>query len=736
MKPEMSVSSNQRAIAGRWLWVLGVATIVFGARLREVQLHSGPTPVLDQWDAEGLEILVPWLQGKLSLSAFFAPHNEHVHLWTRLLAWCQAAWLGRWDPQLQATFNAALHAGFAGAFAGWLRRRLPFWPAMALSVLVVVLASLPFSWENSTWGFQAHTPLALLFVFFHIRGSFEYAPGTAAWWRAQAAGLAALFTYGSMWAAPAAVLLTAIWTAAPGRRRWIPAVVLTVSGIALLLVARGRQDPAATLSLGAHSPREFLAAFLLQLGWPAAWPGACLVMGFPAFLLALQLRRRPEANALDRIVVALAVWATAQSAAYAYARGGGYIGFVSRYGDLLALGVAANVIALWRLAQNCRAWRILPAAVFAGVWLVVLAQGLQMISTRGHTEYFHERSSHWAQVRREAVTQYLTTHDATVLTSPEVRAVLYPNPQVVARVLNQPGLVKLLPRALRPNAAQARGDFWSAIAAEIRSLSVALVCSGGIILLLGVWLSCRKIQPTSPALIWVAHPVQSRLLFLLAAVAAGLVLLWPRPLEFSAEKRRRELLAPASAVKDLSFRITSGPSPASGSVNGGAALWPDALRAHFCGTLIGSAGFTGTVESSTFGLTSPWLIIPFAGFPVSAGNGLYLRIEDASGNTLKEFVFTGTNPAELDFWTLDVREFKGLSARVVLYDGRADTESWVAVAAPQRTSDPEQAAVNRLERAEEPTRFGQNSLALMAIASALAGTISLIHVRRSPKVPT
>ena len=373
-------------MAGRWLWVLGVAGVVFAARLREIHLHAGETPFKDQWEAEARQILVPWLEGKLSWRAFFTPHNEHVPAWARLLAWLQAAWLGRWDPQLQATFNALLQGCFAGVVAGWLRRSLPRWPAFGLTVLVVVLGSLPFSWENSTWGFQSHTPLALLFVFLHLHGSFARPAGSTGWWLAQAAGLAALFTYGSRWAAPAAVMLTALWTAAPDRRRWMAAALLAAVGLTLLISARVRQDPGLTQALTAHTPREFLAAFLLQLGWPAVWPGACILLWLPSFLLALQLRRRAQADNFDRVVVALAVWAAAQAAAFAFARGGGYIGFVSRYGDLLALGVTANGIALWRLAQASRSWRVLPAAVLALVWLATVAQGLQLISTRGHTE--------------------------------------------------------------------------------------------------------------------------------------------------------------------------------------------------------------------------------------------------------------------------------------------------------------------------------------------------------------
>lgn len=719
-------------MAGRWLWVAGAAGVVFAARLGEIQLHSSASPFLDQWDAEARQILVPWLQGQLTWPAFFAPHNEHVPAWTRLMAWLQAVLLGRWEPQLQATFNAALHGAFAGVVAGWLRRTLPRWPACGLTLLVVILGSLPFSWENSTWGFQSHTPLALLLVFLHIRGSFNRPPGSAGWWWAQAAGLAGLFTYGSMWAAPAAVMLTALWTAAPDRRRWIAAAVLAAGGVALLFFARARQDPAATLALSAHSPQEFLADFLLQLGWPAVWPGACVVLCLPAFLLALQLRRQARAENLDRIILALAVWAAAQAAAFAFGRGGGSIGFVSRYGDLLALGVTANGIALWRLGQACRSWRVWAAVGLALVWLATVALGLQLISTRGHTEYFHERSAQWANLRRDAVYQYLATRDISHLSSTEVRAMLYPNPEIVARVLDQPGLAALLPVSLRPDPARTRGDYLSAAAAQVRSLWAELAASGAVVLLLGFWLAGRNANAPAPSCVLTPDPWPAPVFFLLALLAGGLVFLWPHPLQFSAEKRRQDMLVAPSTLKDLTFQVTTGPPSTPDILIGGAALWPDELRQRFFGTLLGGPAFTGTVESSLFPITTPWLIIPFAGFPASAGNGLYLRVEDARGNTLNEFICPGPNPAEIDFWAVDVREFIGRSARVVLYDGRSDTESWVAAAPPQPASSPEQAAIDRQKRAEEPTRFGQVSLGLIALAALLLGALSALTSRRRP----
>ncbi|MEO6875656.1 MAG: hypothetical protein ABI222_12625 [Opitutaceae bacterium] len=732
MNPAPSASAEQGGMAGRWLWFLGVTGIVFAARLRELHLHGSETPSLDQWDVEARQILVPWLQGKLSWTAFFTPHNEHVPAWTRLLAWLQAALLGRWDPQLQATFNAVLHGVFVGAFSSWLRRALPLAPALGLTVLAVVLAALPFGWENSVWGFQAHTPLALLFVFWHIHGSFTRRPGSTAWWLAQAAGLAGLFTYGSMWAAPAAVVATALWTAAPDRRRWIVPALITAGGIALMLFARSRQAPVHTLTLTAHTPQEFLASFLLQLGWPAAWPGACVLLFVPSFLLALQLRRRAAAENFDRVVLALAVWAAAQAAAFAYGRGGGYFGFVSRYGDLLALGVAANGIALWRLVQGTRAWRLGPAALLALVWLLAVSQGLREITTRGHTLYFHEHSELWALFRRDAVRHYLATKDLAALSTPEVREVLYPDPQGVASVLDQPGLVALLPVSLRPHATRVRGDFVSAIDSRVRTLWAAFAASGIVLLLLAAWLVRGHPLPPVPTFAYAADPWRVPLLGLLALASGCLVFLWPKPFEFSAEKRWLALLAPRGTVEGLTWHITTETTFDKDNLTGGANLLPGEFRNLFYGTHIDGPSFIGSAQSSLFPIKSPWLVIPYAGFPVSPGNALLLRIEDASGKTLAELACPGPNPAfnAIDFWAVDVRAFSGRSARLVFHDGRNDAEGWIAAAPPQAVKGPERAASFRRDRASEPTRFGQASLGIMALASLLLAALAAFFSRR------
>ncbi|HQY61325.1 MAG TPA: hypothetical protein PK141_08020, partial [Polyangiaceae bacterium] len=66
---------------------VGAAALVYCARLREIHQYTGDIAHNDQWKIEAADILAPWINGALSPWAFFAPHFEHVPLWSRLTSW-------------------------------------------------------------------------------------------------------------------------------------------------------------------------------------------------------------------------------------------------------------------------------------------------------------------------------------------------------------------------------------------------------------------------------------------------------------------------------------------------------------------------------------------------------------------------------------------------------------------------------------------------------------------------
>jgi hypothetical protein len=382
---------------------------------------------------------------------------------------------------------------------------------------------------------------------------------------------------------------------------------------------------------------------------------------------------------------------------------------------LLALGVLANAFALWRLLQGMKRVRSrILISLFTLTWGYVLAPGLQWVSARAHTEYFHQQSALWSSIRSEAVSDYLATKSHESLSTPEVRNVLFPDPTIVADVLDTPGLSDLLPVQLRPNATRTRGDFLSASTARLRSLWHPIGWSGIFIFLLGIILSWRYSNDSKSALLSVAKKSSLPWLAGLSIGAVTLVFLWPMPLEFNTHKRWEKMLIPAGYIGPLSFLITTPTTYVVDNLTGGASLWPEDFRNTFYGTHIDGPSFTGSAKSSPFTLESPWLVIPIAGFPQSAGNSIGLRIEGTDSQVINEIGCQEPNPTSIGFWQVDVQSHIGQQARIVFNDGRTDHEGWIAAASPQPTVDKDLAANLNTAWAMEETSSAHLSLGFIS----------------------
>ncbi|SDS25270.1 hypothetical protein [Opitutus sp. GAS368] len=709
-----------------WCWALGAAGLVLAARLHEIHLHTGDVPTNDQWKIEATDILAPWLDGTLRPAAFFAPHFEHVPVWTRLLAWLEVVCTGRWDPFLQTTVNALCYAGFIALVAQWIARHLRPAAACAIIALLVFNACLAHDWENITWGFQSQFPLALICLFLHVQGSLGQPSGSRGWWAAQAAGLAGLFTLASMWIAPLAVVLVLLWTDPRGPRRRLLPLVTAGLGLALIVLIRARAAPGHMLDLTARTPWQFLFALLDQLGWPAGWPGALALLNLPLLVLALQLRDRRETTAFDRTVLALGLWAAGQALALAVARSADYYGYVSRYGELLGVQVLANSLALARLVPALPRWRW-PGGLFAAAWVAAVVAGVWSLSTGGHARHFHERSATYANLRRDAVQAYLARGDRTLLDEPGTRAIFFQPVEQITTLLDRPGFRALLPHSVWPENPPDRAG------AAVRFLQAQpwlIAAPAALLLIAGLGLQLRErssppvppsftLQP-EPLLPWLAGPV---------AVAAGaLVFCWPDPLTLDQDERWRRFFNPPGSVGPLELHIVSSSQPLPDEhLFGAVPLSPPAVRFQFSGTNPGTTAFTCTAWSKPFPVASPWFIVPYTGWPVAHGNGLRLRIEEPDGRFITEVACPGPNTTEIGYWAADVRPYAGKRTRLVLYDGRTDTDAWVGAAPPIAAAYPSVADRMRAAFPWEQTAHVHHALARLAGVSLalLAGWLAV-----------
>lgn len=724
-RPATVPAQNSPAISPpRWVWLVpaGAALVVFAARLHEIFIYAGNVPYYDQWIIEAEQIIAPWLNGTLRPWTFFTPHFEHLPVWTRLLSWLQVVLTGRWDPLVQMTVNAGLHTTFIWLAARWVGRNLSSRSAGFVTTLLLLGGALPHAWENIAWGFQSQFPLALIFLFVHVQGSCTHPSGSRGWWWAQVAGVAGLFTLASMWLAPLAVIASQWWIGRRDRRGLVAPLVVTAVGIGLLAIIHWQSPVGGSFAQAVLSPVGFFHSALHLLGWPSGLPGAVAIVQLPWLIHALRIRRQTDTTPFDRIIFTLGLWNLAQAGALAFARSGDNADYVSRYGDLLFIGVFAGALALTRLALGVVRNRpvFLTGLV---VWSGVVGVGLVFHATEGHARYFHQTAAYSNELRLTAVQAYLKNGDRKLLESADTRSVLTQSTGVVTRLLDQPAFRALLPASVNPanpGYAMGRLNGW------LQSRWSWLLLGGTVLFAAGLSLSIGRGSAISlPPLSARSDPWPGRIALAAGLVCTAALFAWPDPLSFNAEYRWRQLLGGSQAVAGLRFEFAGKSSFGSERLQGAAPILPEVLRNQFYGTAPAGPEFTGTVLSSSFVLSKPWLVVPYAGYPVGNGNGLRLRIVDEQGRTMgNEIGCPGPNSTGVAYWSVDVRTQLGRRAQLVLYDGRTDTEAWVAAAPPIPTDNPGLAAALAQRLQSETLGSMHTSLGIIALVSTICAVVA------------
>jgi len=710
-------------LASRWRWLLpaGAVLTIFACRLREIHLYGTDVPFNDQWFVEARQILLPWLEGALRPWMFFLPHFEHVPLWTRLLVWLETALTGRWDPILQMTVNTTVYCGFAWLVARWVWRTFPGAAAGFVTALLILGGSLPHAWENTAWGFQSQFPLALLCLWFYVYGSLTHSTGSRRWWLAQAAGAAGLFTLASMWLAPIALIITHLWTRESDRRAWVLPAALAGAGLLMLLLIGMQAGSTHAFAQTSGTAMDFLHALLRFLGWPSGLPGAAVILLLPWLIHALRLRGLTTASAPDRVIFTLGLWAVAQAAGLAFARSGAGGDYVSRYGDLFFIGSLAGALALMRLApipgRPRGAWLALVL-----LWSGLTVAGLVQCATTGHARYFHQHAHDNAHIRRVALQAYLENGDTTLLEQGATRWVLTQNTGVVTSLLDRPDFRALLPTSIyQANPDYTTGRFVRWLLAHwtwCLGAGLFIAITG-----LGVLLFRGALRPTLPAL----PSLGGRLPFFLCATTSaasfGSLCFWMSPVLMDRDTRWHQLLGGDEAIQGMTFDFSQPTEFPPERIIGAAPLSPVELRNRLRGTAPAGPAMTCTIYSSPFTVDKDWLIIPYAGYPVGVGNGLRVQLftPDESG-VEREIDCLPPNLEGLGFHAVDLKAVRGRQVRLVLYDGRVDTEAWVAVAPPIPADSPELAATLARRVLEERYSALPFSFAIIGLV-ALGGAV-------------
>lgn len=437
--------------------LLALFLAVVGARFWLVNRYTLAMPYWDQWDAEGLGVIKPFLNGTLSLHALLLPHNEHRIFLTRLVTLALLAVNGQWDNQVEMAANAVFcglsAVGIAGAASGAFRGG--FQRAIPLAVGVYFL--LPYGWENTLCGFQSQNYFLNFFSLLAVWGLAIHRAGTKAWWAGLAGAVLAFLSMASGFLAAAAVLasLSLSWARKrrrPLRREWITAA------FCLGLVAVG-WTTRTEVPGHAHLKAESLSAWWLASARFLAWPSVdhpafgALALVPPLLLAVVHFRRSPNAEGgarRDALLLAASLWTLLQTAAMAYGRGGHGALPAGRYTDALGLVHLVNFfvwLALFRQGASAR-WRGLTACG-AILYTGLLLTGLQAETRRNFREDMPDFQRQ-LRVEEQNARGYVVTHDfVRFLADKPLLSLPYPSPARLASALDDPALRRVLPADLR-----------------------------------------------------------------------------------------------------------------------------------------------------------------------------------------------------------------------------------------------------------------------------------------------
>lgn len=436
--------------SGGRLWLMPVAIffIIGLAQLWLVAVAGTDIPFQDQWDAEGRGLYPAMRDGSASIADLFQPHNEHRIVWTQGLNRGLFSLNGQWDPLIQLSVGALLHAGIAALLAALLAVGTAGCVRWLLG-LAVILFSLPLAgWHNALWGFQSQVYFAILLAlaaFALLVVPLNRTGCAVAGWVAAGGALLAM---GPGLLVPIALAGWLGLRAWEGSRRWRDATAVVALGLVAWSLHRVEPSHA---GLQAGSLRDFFLTLGRLLAWPhTGQPWAAFALNLPlAVMFGERLFKRRAARAGEDFIFVTAGWTLLVALAAAWSRAGSgefFFGVPSRYADFMALLPLANVWCAVQLADQAGR-RVRLVALAWGACLFVGWLGLSAEVMRGII--LPRARDREAPVR--LVRAFQRTGDAAVFAGQPRLLVPHPNSESVRAVLTDPRMQGALPPSLQPD---------------------------------------------------------------------------------------------------------------------------------------------------------------------------------------------------------------------------------------------------------------------------------------------
>jgi hypothetical protein len=457
------------------VWLAALFLTALGAQLWIAWLYGSPLLLWDQWGEASF--IKSWVTGLWTWADFIAAHNEHRIFATRVLEVSLISLNGRWEPIVEMTANAFLHAALACLLAFCLWEFLGRKNGWLVCFLLLLFFGLPYAGENIIWAFNSQELFVGIFALAAMAGLGFGKAGCGLWWVGLVAAILGLFTMASGLLAPLAAGGLIVLRMLKIRRfdkisiiSLAACLVVFAFGVFLNVTKQGDNE------FQAHSLLQFTNALTRNLSWPFYdAPEMPVLIALPlVFLLVGYLRPNFKAPRAAEFIMVLALWSALQSVTIAYGRAN-YGGDVpsSRYADMFQMFVIAAVFAVVLLAQLSERYPVrgnLLALVFIGLMFYGMCRISLIV-----VEDLLAPTRMWNLVAEERVQRFMATgNEADLLERPTVR----PDPNMALSVLRDPALQTVLPAVCLPPSPVPKTGRLSAFSQWFQEHAFAILSTG------------------------------------------------------------------------------------------------------------------------------------------------------------------------------------------------------------------------------------------------------------------
>lgn len=434
------------------LILLFLLSILIGSKLILIEYAGFPQPVWDQWDAQALNLYIPFIEHKLSFGELFSSHNEHRIFTTRILSLILLSVNGQWDPLLEMVINAILHISVLFIFLKLIAQLASSKYQIMALFCGFVLWMIPFGWDNAVSGFQSQFYFLLIFSLLSIYCLVTEIAFSITWILGLLFSVLSVLSMASgsliFMSIIGLLILELVYTRKFTKHNFLTfsiCIIFFSLSIAITPEIEGHKV------LKAQSFSAFFISFLSAAAWPGIeTPPLAVLIWTPCLLwLITILKNKNSLSKYDRFLFAISIWVILQAAAFAYSRGGDGTMPVSKYMDIFTIGILINALFIINLLDFYyrKHGPSTSKTSLASLWFFVIIVGIVSL-THKITFPGIKDQKYYGELQLSNLQKYIYSNDPQILFNKPFRYIPYPDADKIIYSLKNPNLRAILPAEL------------------------------------------------------------------------------------------------------------------------------------------------------------------------------------------------------------------------------------------------------------------------------------------------